>query len=225
MKGAVITIARQIDESLQWAGQDQNYLPRLINYLKLAVPDAAWQILPGHEVEQTDLSEFQVIALPPVAQKFEKQIKAAYPTISIIKPTLEDFMYMMAPKSMVVGHTTGYLIATGPKITQSKVPSDSVLQKFTNENLRQLMREQPNVLWQVATFDEVKEHLQKQPSATVALTPQASLYEKFLTTTFPETTILQITPNSLAESPRQLELLMLATGLTTMLLLGLMVLF
>ncbi len=223
MKGIVVTISRQQNNALQWTWQDQQYLPRFMNYLKITYPAYEWEIIPGYELEKLDLSSYQAAALPPVSEKFAKTLRDLNPQLKVIIPEREEFMYMMAPKGMVLGRTTGYLVAQGPKITARGLPSEVRQAKFSNESLRQLMRDYPTIYWTVVTFDELKAKLtENAQNVTVALTPQATPYEKFITTHWPEAAVIQASPSKLAATPAQLELTMIGIVTTTMFLLCLM---
>ena len=223
MKGIIVTISNQQNNTIQWTWQDQQYLPRFTNYLKVTYPNYDWEIIPGHDLSNHDLSQYQAAALPPVSEKFAETLRKQNPQIQLIIPKREDFMYMMAPKSMVLGRKTGYLLATGPKIIARGLPSETRQAKFSNESLRQLMRDYPTVYWSVVTFEELKSKLtENATNVTVALTPQASPYEKFITTQFPDTAVIQAAPSKLAPTPKHLELIMMGTVLTTMFLLCLM---
>lgn len=223
MKGIIVTISHQQNNTIQWTWQDQQYLPRFTNYLKLTYPDYDWEIIPGHDLTNHDLGQYQAAALPPVSEKFVETIRQLNPQIKLIIPKREDFMYMMAPKAMVLGRTTGYLVATGPQITTRSLPSEARQAKFSNESLRQLMRDYPTIYWSVVTFEELKGKLTENATdVTVALTPQAIPSEKFIATHFSEAAVLHATPSKLAATPKQLELMMMGTVLTTMFLLCLM---
>lgn len=52
MKGIVVTISRQQNNALQWTWQDQQYLPRLMNYLKVTYPAYEWEIVPGYDLKK-----------------------------------------------------------------------------------------------------------------------------------------------------------------------------
>lgn len=223
MKGIVVTISRQQNNALQWTWQDQQYLPRLMNYLKVTYPAYEWEIVPGYDLKKIDLTLYQAAALPPVSERFAKTLKDLNPQLKIIIPDRDEFLYMMAPKGMVLGRTTGYLVAQGPKLTVRGLPSEKRQAAFSNESLRQLMRDYPTIYWTVVTFDELKKKLaENSQDVTVALKPQAMPYEKYITTHWPNTAVIQGNPSKLAATPTQLELIMIAIVTTTMFLLCLM---
>ncbi|MDH6364899.1 hypothetical protein M2139_001900 [Enterococcus sp. PF1-24] len=221
-KGLIITLGEQPFNSLQWAQQDQNYLPRLKNYLQLNYPDYTWESQPFYKLQASD--DFEAVAVTPIAQLHLRKVQAWFPDIRLISVPQEDFMRMMAAKGAVMGCTTGYVLNDAPVMISQKQLAQ--LGEFSADALRMLMRDQPTIYWNVVPFAELKELLtQKQKNITVALTPRAYSYNKYLAINFPEVKIIKVTPEAFEKKSYQTEWSLLGIGAATWFILLLLVLF
>lgn len=224
MKGLIPVTATQTPDGIFWPSQDQNYVPRLLNYLKIDYSDYEWETVPGYDLTPEKIAEYEAVAVTSMSQRYFPLIKQAKPSIKAIKIGAEDFMRQMAPKGAVVGRTTGYVLVDNQKMSQKNQPKNPMT--FNYENLRQVMRDYPKIYWEVVTFDELKERLRKNTkNVTVGLIPKTYAYEKYLQTGSPDVAIVKLTPKQLEKTPVAYEAAMLITGAITMVLMTLRVFF
>lgn len=220
MKGLVPITAVQTADGIFWAQQDQNYIPRLLNYLKVDYREYDWETVPFYDLNEETIKRYDAVAITPMSQKYRKSILELSPEITVIKVGAEDFMRQLAPKGAVLGRTSGYLIVDGPTMSQKGQPKEST--QFTNDNLRQLMRDYPNVYWEVTCFEEIKHHLAEGSTGiTVALAPAAYPYLKFFNTQFPDIAVMKVAPKELEPLGYRYEQGMIIVGALTLFLMSL----
>lgn len=124
MKGLIPVTATQTADGIFWSSQDQNYVPRLLNYLKIDYSDYEWETVPGYDLTPEKIAEYEAVAVTSMSQRYCPLIKQAKPSIKIIKIGAEDFMRQMAPKGAVVGRTTGYVLVDNQKMSQKNQPKN-----------------------------------------------------------------------------------------------------
>ncbi|MBP2098252.1 hypothetical protein [Enterococcus rivorum] len=224
MKGLVPVTRLQANNGIFWSGQDQNYLPRLMNYLNMEFKEYCWEIVPIYELTEERMKTFDAVAITPLSNSFYKRIHELNRDIKMIRVNADKFMRQIAPKAAVIGRTTGYVLANGTKMSQKRTPKEKEV--FTYDNLRQVMRDYPTIYWQVLSIEELTERLnQHSKNVTVGLIPETYDYEADLEKNFPEVKILKLRPKPLEEIPKVYEIVMILTGTITMLLMVLRVFF
>ncbi|MHC5375440.1 hypothetical protein ACYSNU_16850 [Enterococcus sp. LJL120] len=223
MKGLIITLSRQANNSIMWTMQDQFVLPRLKNYLELEYPQYEWEEKPFYEVDADVLADYQIAALSRLAEPKRGQVMAMKPGLEIVEIPPEEAVSQMAFRGDVLFKTSGYLLAEGPKLKQKGQPTQT--EHFHYQNLQQLMRDYPYIYWEVSDFESIKEILRNKPTLTVGLAPAAYAYNKFFSVEFPEAKIIKIAPKALSRPPKIYDKIMAVTLGVTLLLMGLLVLF
>lgn len=95
MKGLIPVTATQTPDGIFWSSQDQNYVPRLLNYLKIDYSDYEWETVPGYDLTPEKIAEYEAVAVTSMSQRYFPLIKQAKPSIKAIKIGAEDFMRQM----------------------------------------------------------------------------------------------------------------------------------
>lgn len=220
-KGIILTMSIQQNNTIQYTLRDQNYLPRLRNYLLLEHSAFTWEKKAFFELTKENIKEYQAIAVTPLTKKFLKELQEWHPDIQIIDVPAEQFAKSMAPRGLVVNMSTGYVLAEAPAIAVKDMPINDDHPPYTYEDLRKLMRKYPTIYWEVISLDELKKKLATNTSnTTVALTPAAAAYRKLLTSTYPTVPVIDARAE---ESPYQSTLrdeqwMIAITSVTTLLL-------
>ncbi|MGL4697170.1 hypothetical protein [Enterococcus larvae] len=226
-KGIILTMSVQQNNTIQYTLQDQNYLPRLRNYLMLEHGDITWEKKAYFELTEENIQEYQVVACTALTQKFVKQLQRWKPDLQMIFLPTDQFMEAMAPRGFVFNMSTGYVLAEAPSVAIKDTPVNAEYQPYTNEDLRLLMQKYPTIYWEVVTLDDLKKKLDsKTINTTIALTPAAAPYRKLLASNYPTVPIIDArAEKNQQQSTLKDEQMMIAITCVTSLLLILLVLF
>ncbi len=81
MKGLIPVTATQTPDGIFWSSQDQNYVPRLLNYLKIDYSDYEWETVPGYDLTPEKIAEYEAVAVTSMSQRYFPLIKQAKPSI------------------------------------------------------------------------------------------------------------------------------------------------
>jgi len=229
-KGLILTFSVQKNNSIQYTMQDQLYLPRLKNYLNIEYDEFVWEEKARFELSKEAVQQYQAIAYTPLTEKYLPKLIEWNPDMKVIKIPTEEFLHSFAPRGFVMGMTSGYLVADAPGVAIQGSPVGVPATVYSEQDLRKLMRAYPHIYWEVTSFEALKEKLtEKSADVTVALTPASLPYKKFLINQFPTVPIIDtkdiVDPLDTFGNPMKDELLMIAIGSVTALILSLLVFF
>lgn len=190
-KGLILTMSIQENNTIQYALQDQHYLPRLKNYLLLEYSDIHWEQKAAFELTEESIMEYQVMVVTALTRRHVEQFKQWNPTLQIIELPTDQFMKSMASRAFVFNMSTGYVLAEAPNVNVKGVPVKTDYPPYTDQDLRLLMQKYPTIYWEVETLEGLKEKLdQNTRNVTVALTPAATAYKKLIASSYPTVSII-----------------------------------
>lgn len=225
--GLILTMSIQENNSIQYARQDQHYLPRLKNYLLLEYGDIHWEQKAAFEITEENIQNYQVMVVTALTRRHTEQFKQWNPELQVIELSTDQFMKSMASRAFVFNMSTGYVLAEAPAVNVKGVPVKTDYPRYTDQDLRQLMKKYPNIYWKVETLDELKKKLdQNTKNVTVALTPAATAYRKLLASNYPTVPLIDArVEKKLQQGTLKDEQMMIAITCVTSLLLVLLALF